>query len=132
MEYKIGDRIRRTEDAGDNDEFMAGDVHTITRVGVDYVYVEINGREIGNSKNNVELVKNGRGRPKVDNGIRFMAVEANCQNKSHLVRTEIELKEMMEGISSPDGEHIGYMLVPLFKAENKKVFTKIKVPKYKN
>ena len=129
MGFKIGDKVKRTK--SDNKPFMVGDIHPVTRVECEFVYVEIDGYEVCSSNDNVELAK-GRGRPKkekVDSGIRFMAMESACQNKSELFKEELELKVYMEGISNPDGEHIGYKLIPLFKSENKKVFTKIKVAK---
>ena len=55
-----------------------------------------------------------------ENYERFMAYENGCDNKSELVRTEKELKELLSKYarnSSWTGKIIGYKLVPLYEAE---------------
>lgn len=89
-------------------------------------------------KNEVYLVSKEEQKPeKPDNHERFMVYGTGCDNKSDLVRTEKELRELTRKKVSDSfwtGQIIGYKLVPLFEGvrETKlKVFKNTKLKKLK-
>jgi len=126
-EFKVGDKVTRNEQAGSNEGFYPGNVGVVSSIegDSDYVCVEFDGRRISNYYTNLELVKGKSGRPKKDNGIRYMAFETGCGNRSQVFKEEKDLREHMAQKTSPSGDHIGYKLVPICKAERRTVFTKI-------
>lgn len=76
----------------------------------------------------VKLVKKGKkGKEKPENLTKYMAYGTGCSNKSNLLETEKELKDLVQRrVKDNDwtGRIIGYKLVPLFEGE---MVTKLKV-----
>jgi len=78
----------------------------------------------------LDLVKGFK--PKPENLTKYMVYGTGCNNKSELVESEKELKEMLKVYTHDSdwtGRIIGYKLVPLYEAEKSIRLSKIKVKK---
>lgn len=142
MKFKIGDKIRALDNNHTETHSRYSWTGVVTEVSENTFTAKTLSSTSGNypaerewgqlSYDGFELMKKGKVVP--ENHDRFMAYGTGCNNKSELVKTEKELKDMLKKYahdSGWSGELIGYKLVALYTAEKTVKLKPIKTPKTK-
>lgn len=139
--FKVGDRVRAIDTVDTKRPSGIGIVKYVDKIHISVEFNEfVDGH--GGTENScmsphgwnyhkeefykLELVESAKD-TKPDNMERFMVYGTGCDNKSNLVTTEKELKDMLKAYihdSSWTGRIIGYKLVPLYEAEKSVKFQK--------